>query len=89
MQLIRSFVFSVDAFVDQQAFGGMTWGQVLLIVFAVTMVLLIWSFLTTSSRKPEPDSATVVALCMSCGWRGRASRHELTCPNCGEELEIQ
>ena len=89
MQLIRAFVFRADAFVDQQAFGGVTWGQVLLVVFAVTMVLLIWGFLTASSRKPEPRAASVVALCVNCGWRGRTSKHELTCPNCGEELEVQ
>ncbi len=82
-------MFRADAFVDQQAFGGMTWGQVLLIGFAVVMVLLIWGFLTTSTRKPEPRPATVVALCVRCGWRGRVSKHERVCPNCGDELEVQ
>ncbi len=89
MQIIRAFVISVDDFIGQQAFGGATWGQVLLVAFAIAMLLLVWGFLSTSSRKPEPDTRTVVAYCLSCGWRGRTSRHRLECPHCGDELEIE
>jgi len=89
VQLIKAFIVSVDAFVDQQAFGGVTWGQVLMVAFGCVMLLLIWGFLTTSERKPEPDGRTVVGVCLNCGWRGRTSRLQLECPNCGEELEVE